>query len=200
MVSTNPYVRGLGLLMASVKPQLAGISILILLWYEQDRLRTLLIPALVFAATTIVWGVDWPIRWLLSDPTPGLHAWRLAHLYPFGLLAFGSVLLVKDKRQKVMTSLYASALGVPWFGVYSYTVFLAFFAPVWATVLSYAWLVAYPVYGNQAMRFAWVLPLSLLIAVLWSHIDAMRKGRKPDQAATLSGEVINRPVDDPPAI
>jgi hypothetical protein len=192
VLSPNAYVRGVGLVLASIKPQVAGVAIFILLWYEQDRWRALLVPALVLAASLIVWGPDWPLRWLLSDPEPANHVWRLSPLYPYGLAAFLSVLVVPGKRRKVMASLYASALGVPWFGVYSYTVFLVFLAPWWAVPISYAWLLAYPLLGNLSMKFAWVLPLSLLAFLLWPHLTTWWA-----RLRTRWAEVVAPSDDDP---
>ena len=167
LTAKNPYWRGVGLLLASVKPQVTGIAILVLLWHDKERLKTLIIPALVLMASAIVWGVDWPLRWIASRRAIEMPVWGLATLFPFGLIAFGGIFLVKDKQKQVAAALLASALAVPWFGIYSYAVFLVFFAPWWAIPLSYLWAVGYPWYGNTALRFAWILPLGLLIALLW---------------------------------
>ncbi len=167
LLSPDPYLRGVGLLLASIKPHVSGIAILILLWHEEERLKTLLIPGLVLVASVLVWGVDWPLRWIMAREPRAMPVWGLATLFPWALVAFLGIFLVKDRRSQVTVALLASALAVPWFGIYSYTVFLAFFAPWWAVPLSYAWALAYPWYGNRALSFAWVLPLGLLIAFLW---------------------------------
>jgi hypothetical protein len=64
-----------------------------------------------------------------------------------------------------------SALATPFFGVYSYLVFLIFRAPWWSLPLSYAWLLMYPLYGKASMRFAWVLPIGLLGYLLVKEIN-----------------------------
>lgn len=167
LTGKSPYWRGVGLLLASVKPQVTGIAILVLLWHDKERLKTLIIPALVLIASVAVWGVDWPLRWIASRRVIEMPVWGLATLFPVGLIAFGGIFMVKDKQKQVAAALLASALAVPWFGIYSYSVFLVFFAPWWAIPLSYLWAVGYPWYENTALRFAWILPLGLLIALLW---------------------------------
>jgi len=167
LLAANPYGRGIGLLLASIKPQVTGVAILIILWYERERLKTLVVPALVLLVSFIAWGPDWPVRWLAASSQPPLHVWRLATLFPYGLLTFLSLFCLKGKRQKVQGALLASSLGMPFYGTYSYTTFLAFLAPWWAVPVSYLWLAAYPWYGKAAMRFAWILPLSLLAYLLW---------------------------------
>jgi hypothetical protein len=167
LTAKSPYWRGVGLLLASAKPQVTGIAILVLLWQDEERLKTLIIPALVLVASVVAWGVDWPVRWLAARSIEEVPVWGLATLFPYALVAFGGIFLVKDKKKRVAAALLASALAVPWFGIYSYAVFLVFFAPWWAVPLSYLWAVGYPWYDNTALRFAWILPLGLLIALLW---------------------------------
>lgn len=170
-LSPNPYFRGVGLVLASIKPQVAGPVILLLLWYDQARWKTLVVPIAVCLLTLIVWGVDWPLRWWLSrNLEASLPVWGQAALFPCGLAAFLAVFLVKDVRRKIAVVLLATALSVPQFGVYSHIVYLIFICPWWATPLSYAWAVAYPWLGREAMRFAWTLPLGLLFYSLWPTI------------------------------
>ena len=171
LTGKRPYWRGVGLLLASVKPQVTGVAILVLLWHDEERLKTLIIPALALLASVIAWGVDWPVRWLSARAIDEMPVWGLATLFPYALIAFGGIFLAREKQKQVTVALLASALAVPWFGIYSYTVFLVFFAPWWALPLSYLWAVGYPWYGNTALRFAWILPLGLLIALLWPPIS-----------------------------
>jgi len=177
LLATNPYVRGIGLLLASVKPHVAGAAILVLLWYDQNRWKTLVIPVIALLTSLAVWGLDWPIRWLLARHEPPLHVWRLATLFPYGLLAFPSLFWLKGERQRIQGALLASALGMPFYGTYSYVTFLVFATPWWAVPLSYLWLGAYPWYGNRAMRFAWIVPLSLLIHLLWRNLHTVRSAQ-----------------------
>ena len=98
----------------------------------------------------------------------GLPVWGQATLlFPFSLVTLLSIFLVEGKRKRVLAALLASAISVPWFGVYSYVVFLVMMAPWWAVPLSYVWMIAYPWLNNHAMKFAWILPLTLLITLIW---------------------------------
>lgn len=169
VTGTNPYLRGIGLLLCSIKPQVTGPAVLVLLWYDRQRWKALLIPAGVFLVSLLVWGWDWPLRWLVAQNTPPLHVWRMATLFPIGLVAFLTIFLLKKPRQKITAALLASAVGFPFYGVYSYVVFLVFLAPWWSVPVSYAWLVGYPWWGNTAMRLAWILPVSLLLYLLRHH-------------------------------
>lgn len=168
LLSPNPYLRGVGLVLAAIKPQVTGPAILVLLWCDQKRWKTLIVPALVFLLSLLVWGTDWPLRWWLSrDIYAPLPVWGYAALFPYGLIAFSAIFLVNDVRKKVTAALLATALSVPAFGVYSHVAFMVFISPWWALPLSYAWAVAYPWHGNTALRFAGTLPLGLLMYLLW---------------------------------
>ncbi len=168
LVSRRPAIRGVGLLLASVKPQIAAVPILILLWHDEARWKTLIIPGAVVAASLVVWGIDWPLRWMLAgNPIWTKPVWGLASLYPYGLVALLSILLFKKPRDRVTAALLGSALGMPGVGVYSHASFLPFIAPWWALPLSYLWFVGYPWLEARAMQFAWILPLSLLVFLMW---------------------------------
>ncbi len=162
LLSPNVFMRGGGLLLASIKPHVAGLAILVLLWHEKDHLKTLIVPGIVLAASFFVWGINWPARWLTPQEQFFMPVWGQASLYPYALAVLPAVLLGRDKREQATIALVVSALAVPRFGVYSYVTFLPFAAPWWAVPVSYLWVVAYPWLGNQAMQFAWVLPLALL--------------------------------------
>jgi hypothetical protein len=178
LLSPSPYLRGMGILLASIKPQVAGPALLILWWYDQARWKTLIIPSVIFLLSLVVWNIDWPIQWWLGREVPGTigppNVWVMAPLTPYGILSFLSILVIKDKRRKVVAMLIASALCIPRFGVYSYIVFMIFINPWWALPLSYAWAAAYPWLGAAAMRFAWILPLGLLVYLILPEIKELR--------------------------
>lgn len=178
LVANNPYLKGGGLVLALIKPHVAGVACLIILLSERDRLKVLLAPGLVFLVSLMVMGWDWPIQWLLARNQPPLHVWRLATLFPYGLIAFLPLFLIKDRYKRVLGALLASALGMPFYGTYSYVVFLVFFSPWWIVPVSYVWLIAYPWYGNEAMRFAWILPMLLLGYLLWPTLKRFRSNEQ----------------------
>src|SRR5439155_27342792 len=84
-------------------------------------------------------------------------------LFPYGLLAFAAVPLVRGLVPRARTALLAQALATPFVGIYSYANFLVLGAPWWAVPLSYVWVLLYPWYGNQALSVSWVLRLALLV-------------------------------------
>lgn len=169
MTANNPIERGLGLVLASIKPQVAGIAIVTLLWYERANWRVLVAPGLVLAASLAIFGFDWPLQWLISGYKPQtLQVMYLSSLFPIGLISFLSVLKLKGKRDQVHGVLLASALGMPFYSAYSYVVPAVFGMPWWATVLSYVGLITYPwLWWSGLFRFLWLVPASLLICLLW---------------------------------
>ena len=170
VTAPHPFARGFGLLVMAVKPQVAGPAILLLLWRERDKLRTLAIPVAVMLLSFVAWDVDWPVRWLFEHNEPAdmnLIPWRLASRYPVGLLAFLVVPWLKTPRDQLRATLLATALGFPFYSSYSYVTFLVIGAPWWSVPLSYAWALAYPWLGREALQFAWVLPLALLTQLVW---------------------------------
>ena len=168
LMAKKPDLRGFGILLALVKPQLSVLAILALLIQEKPRTiaRIVVIPLLGFALSLWLYGLDWPFVWLTgSSAAVPVHQWRLAGLdtWRIGIFFIWLPFLFKDKRQRMAASLLVSSMATPFFGVYSYVIFLIFILPWWAVPLSYSWLLAYPWLNETAMRFAWVLPLSLLV-------------------------------------
>jgi len=183
LTATNSYLRGVGLLLASVKPHVAGPAISVILWHEARQARAipwkiLAAPGLGLLVSLGLWGWDWPWRWLLARNEPPLHVWRLASLFPYGLMAFGAIFLLHGKRKQVQAALLASALGMPFYGAYSYVVFLIFLIPWWSVPVSYTWLLGYPWLGNRALQLAWLLPLSLLIYLVWPALMGLGRQSK----------------------
>jgi hypothetical protein len=173
LTSSNPYVRGIGLTLLTVKPQVTGPVFWLLLWRDEDRLKAVIVPALVFGISLLIWGVDWPLRWLrfiLENPLD--PPWTLSTLFPYGLLAFGLLPLFKDKRQQALVTLLASAIGILRYTVYSYSVFLVLFAPWWSIPLSYAWALTVPFTGSlaQSLRYGYIMPIVILAVLVWPRL------------------------------
>jgi len=164
--SKNVWLRSFGIVLASIKPQLSGLALLLLFFEDEEKFKLLILPFIVFVLTFVIWGITWPFEWLSAIPEEyGSNAWTLASIFPYGLLAFALVPLVKDRQKRVAAMLMATTLAVPVAGVYSYTLFLILFMPVWSVPLSYVWVLAYPWLGNSALWFAWILPLCMLVAL-----------------------------------
>jgi len=167
LLAANPYVRGVGIVLALIKPQIAALAVLILLIHQPRRkvIKVLTLPFVAMIASFIVYGLNWPIEWLTNSlNTLPMHQWRLASrdIWPYGVILILAVFLIRPLRPRFEATLLISALATPFFGVYSYLVFLLFRAPWWTLPLSYAWILMYPAWGRSAMRLAWVLPVGLL--------------------------------------
>jgi hypothetical protein len=183
LTGRNPYLRGAGLLLASIKPHVSGIALLLILIGDRQRWKMLIVPAAVLLLSFAVWGIDWPLRFVAGIPEPEPPAWDFGSLFPVGLVAFGAIFLVREPRQRVAASLLAAALGAPWYGVYSGVTYLPFFSTWLALPLGYAWVLAFPLLGNSALRFTWLLPLGLLVVLIWPELRRLqtRKQKPPPQ-------------------
>lgn len=180
LLARNPYLRGVGMALALVKPQLTGLSILAMLLLEnrRDLLKVLAAPLLVVALSLVVYGPSWPLEWLQNAHADlPLHVWRLASAsaWKYGLFLLPAPLLFAERRSRLLASLLVSSVATPFFGVYSYVTFLLFDKTRWAAPLSFAWLLAYPLFQENAMRFAWILPLALLGNLLLQELKSRRQ-------------------------
>jgi hypothetical protein len=180
LMARSPYLRGVGIALALVKPQLTGIAILAMLLFEDRRnlLRILAAPLLVIAVSLAVYGTSWPLEWLQNARASlPIHTWRLASVsaWKYGLILVPAPLLFKERRKRLLASLLVSTIATPFFGVYSYVVFLLFNTSWWAAVLSFAWALAYPLFQEQAMQFAWVLPLALFANLICQELQSNRR-------------------------
>ncbi|HEY3313574.1 MAG TPA: hypothetical protein VGK00_18190 [Anaerolineales bacterium] len=172
-LAKHPALRGAGILLALIKPQLSALAILMLLLQEKPAniARILTLPAAGFLLSLWQFGLNWPVQWLLgASAAVPLHQWRLAGMdtWLIGIFFIWLPLLFREPKQRLVASLLVSSLATPFFGVYSYVVFLVLFLPWWAVPLSYFWVITSPWLGYNAMRLAWVLPLSLLA---WLYVN-----------------------------
>ncbi len=189
----TPYLRGVGVLLALIKPQLTLLAILALLIAERGRAKILVVPVLAAIASFVAFGIGWPLEWL-TTATLHLppHGWRGAAMdvWPVGLSLVWLPFLVKDTMKRVEVALLVAAIASPFVGVYSYLLFLAFGRKEWWTVpLSFAWLGLLPFWGRESMRVAWILPAALLAQMIFELFirGAIRfkPRRKPAIAADL---------------
>jgi len=180
LVSNNPYLRGLGISLALVKPQLAGFAVLLLLIHQSRRniMKVILVPLTIFILSLLVFGITWPSAWLSNAKNDlPVHIWRSASrdIWPYGIFLMLTVFIFPHRRARVEASLLISGIATPFFSVYSYIVFLIFYAPWWSLPLSYAWFLMYPWWGNAAMRIAWILPGTLLGYLFYLEIKDQQK-------------------------
>lgn len=176
LLGKNPYARGVGITLAMIKPQYAAIAVFFLLTRERQLIKTLIVPAFVFMLSLVVFGISWPIEWIKHSVTNlPPHVWRLAanDIWPVGVLLLWVPFLFKDRRERFEAGTIVSVLASPVVGVYSYGIFLLFTLRKWWVVpLSYAWLLAYPFLSESALRFAWILPVVLLLKMVYDKYKA----------------------------
>jgi hypothetical protein len=89
--------------------------------------------------------------------------------------------LFRETRRRFVASLIIGSIATPFFSVYSYVTFLAFYLPPWAVPVSYAWLVLNPWFGVNSIRFAWILPLSLLFGITLKELRERRQLSKKEK-------------------
>lgn len=185
----NPFIRGLGVALALVKPQLTFLPIIFALLLERPKLigKILVIPAAIFVLSLFVYGLAWPIQWISNAMTAlPIHVWRLASLdiWKFGIVLTPLPLLIKDRGKRLQAGLLVAALATPFFGVYSYVTFLFLQSSWWTLILSYAWVVGYYWLGSSALRLAWILPMVMLAMLM---LEWWRSDRK---AVTAENQAI----------
>jgi len=166
-----PWLRGVGIWLALIKPQVSAPAVVVLLLRHppRERRQMMLVPLGAFLLSLIVYGPDWPWQWLVhSSRELPRHAWRLAAetLWPYGLTLLVALLLLMPRRLRVLSTLLLTAIATPFFSIYTYIVFLVFYAPWWSLPVSYLWALLYPFFGLESMRYAGLLPIALLID-LW---------------------------------
>lgn len=190
LLSGDAYLRGLGLVLALMKPQLTALPILLSLFIELPGglLRMSIAPLAVGLISLIAFGFDWPLRWL-HNATLQLppHPMRLASLdvWKFGLVLIPLAFLFRGPRSRLHAGLVIGALASPYFGVYSYVLFLLFEVRWWHVLLSYAWLIAFPLMGQSAFRFEWILPLSILAQLVITELRTRRHSQLTAAAPTV---------------
>jgi len=64
LLGKNPYARGVGIILAMIKPQYAAVAVFFLLTRERQLIKTLIVPAFVFMLSLVVFGISWPIGWI----------------------------------------------------------------------------------------------------------------------------------------
>ncbi len=189
LFSQNYYWRGLGLVMAFIKPQLSLLAVIVLLWQAPKKfLRLLPVPIIVALFSFIQFGLDWPLEWLKRAQNLPTHEYRQTAqmLFPYSLVFLLAPFFLKDKDKQLQAALVASAF-LPQYSIYSYVVFMVFLKPTiwWLVPLSFMWLPFYPWLGSQAHIVQIVFPLVVLIFLFVQSYFGQSEGR--DEKSMLIG-------------
>ena len=179
LLSPNPWLRGVGLSMAAIKPQITGLAIIVLLLHEhrRDLPRILAAPVGVGLLSLAVFGWDWPLRWLANAAQVPAHAYAVNVVDPLPYILIPTLWFFRGRRRKFQAALLISTMASPYFGLYSYVVPLSFGLPGWAVLLSYIWIPAFML-GSILLRLAWIFPATMLVNLYF-------EGRREAQPAGL---------------
>lgn len=184
----RPYLLGLALVLMATRPQTCFLVALWLLLHHRHRLRALLAPALVFAASLVLHGWDWPLRWasgpsvfITVDYANNVTPWRSLGLWmaPVALALSVWALRLPRSRRNLGALVAANALATPFLGSYSLVHVLAFsllpLGPGWALA---GWLASFTVFlrpwFDQAVRLDFLIAAVLMIGYL---LHANRRAR-----------------------
>ncbi|GAA5527097.1 hypothetical protein [Herpetosiphon gulosus] len=171
--SENPWLHGLGICLLAIKPQVTALVIVgLIIGPKFSHLwRMLIPPTLMLLLSFLVFGIDWPIRWLSNTQTLPPHVWRLAagDTWRFALPFIWIPFLFKDRELRVLLSIVMMALASPFFGTYTYIVLILFYPKWWTIVLSYGWMLFKPIEPEFTLRWAWILPLVMLIHLCYAN-------------------------------
>ena len=90
LLAPSPYLRGVGIVLALLKPQLSFLALFFVFLQEdrRDLWKVLIFPLFVGILSLIVYGIDWPIRWIENALSLPVHMRRQASIdiWRFGLL------------------------------------------------------------------------------------------------------------------
>ncbi len=132
LLSPNPWLRGAGLALAAIKPQITGLALLVLLFYQRKSLlKVLAVPLAALLISLLTFGPDWPLRWLVNAMQALAHAYAIGVVDPLPYLLLPLLWLYHGQRRKVQAALFISVMASPYMGLYSGVVPLAFGLPGW---------------------------------------------------------------------
>jgi hypothetical protein len=174
------YWMGLGLILASIKPQMALPLGLAIWWWSKNRWKPLLIPALVLAASFLQWGF-WIPAWFqglfhtedLVQLSRNVSMWTLAGFWIW--LIWIPVLWLPLPRPRKLVAIVASTMiTVPYFPLSSAVLVLgtALPWPFWAALQLPAlggFGLGYGVY--DLMR---LVPIAILGWAAWPVVNRLK--------------------------
>jgi hypothetical protein len=178
----RPVILGAGLIVALMKPQLSLPLAIAFWWWSPSRMKSLIIPVIVFGLTLIQWGF-WIPEWItqifrtqnletttqdLINLSRNVSWWPW--LGPTTLLVWPLIGFLPMSREKRVLAIAAgTAFSMPYFPLPSTVLHLVMPVPWWV------WgLVQVPLLGSVVGYWVYyitkALTLSLLVWVLWSPV------------------------------
>jgi len=176
----RPILLGVGLLIASIKPQLSVPLLAILWWWSPSRLKSLLIPLLATGASLLQWGW-WVPDWLYSLRETGdlvfltrnLSLWPL--IGPWILIIWPLIYALPLPRgHKLIAIAAGTAMSMPYFPLPSSVLILCMPVPAWTWIALQ--LPAF-IHWSGFDIYPWlrVLPPLILLWAGWPAVEHIRK-------------------------
>jgi hypothetical protein len=110
----NPWLLSLGLLLISIKPQVAGMVGLLLWLDSKDKFRPLILPFFVAILSFVMYGW-WPAKW---NPVEADVSWNIS-AWPWGIPAGALLAIVAYKYRSELVAFWATLLVVPYLAAHS---------------------------------------------------------------------------------
>jgi hypothetical protein len=173
----RPVWLGLGLALASLKPHLTLPLGVLLWWWSPSRLKSLIVPGIVFALSLLSYGF-WVPEWIrgLMDNGYMIELTRNLSIYPetgywIWLLWPLVYALPLERPRKLIAVAAATALTLPYFPLPSAVLFLTMPVPVWVY-----WLLQIPALGAWLGHWLY-LPMKVVppLLLLWAVYPLIRR-------------------------
>jgi hypothetical protein len=195
LAGQRSHLLGLALVMMVAKPQSCFLVGVWLLLHHQNRLRAMVIPAAVFAASLVLNGWDWPLRWVngpsianLVGAAHNITPWRSLEMSmaPVAVTLGLWALRLPRTRQSLGAMVAANALATPYMGSYALVHVLTFsllpLGPNWALV---GWLASFTVFlrpwSKEAVGLDFLIAAVLMVGYL---LHAKRSVRPTPRGST----------------
>jgi hypothetical protein len=171
----RPYWMGIGFVLASIKPHLS-LPLMIAFWiWSPNKLKPMLIPALISGLSFLRWGF-WVPAWVntylhdqdLTLLSRNISWWQIAGVW--GFLVWLPVIFARLPRpRKVIAVAAATAFCMPYFPLPSSVIFLVMPIPIWAYVVAQLPLLG-GIVGYWIYDWMKILPTTLVVWALWPAI------------------------------
>jgi hypothetical protein len=112
--SENPWLLSLGLLLMSVKPQVAGVLGLLLWLQSRDKIRPLIFPVGALFLSFLMYGW-WPASW---NPVPTQVSWNIS-IWPWGIPMGILMGVVAYQYESEVPAFLATPFLVPYLALHS---------------------------------------------------------------------------------
>jgi hypothetical protein len=155
-----PIIAGFGLLLLTLKPQIALFPLLFVLWRRRDW-RMFIIPVVVYLLSFLQWGF-WIPEWITAVLNTQTRN------YPTNVSGFPYALLLLPllwyARRSLKVWMLFSALLSPYFAVYSLAPLFALFSPGWFHL--FIWLLYLSATVVEYRVPGFIIPPILLLLLL----------------------------------